>query len=234
MIAMEFNFCSCLFLWFLSPYTTSSASQLCEGPDGDVCCSGYIWNETQNTCTPCTDGFHGRNCTMPCPKQHFGWNCLLKCMCSSENCHHVYGCKRTPSECATGKYGEYCELSCRYPNYGNGCQLFCLCDQVLCDPSSGCPEDYSSLHSIEISTAPVSASSTIYTEVTTEAAPKSTNIPNTDKICAEERGNVNESNSTSLIAGIISLLILAGILLTLYAMAYFHKSRMYSSSRYSD
>ncbi|XP_048771719.2 uncharacterized protein LOC125677625 isoform X2 [Ostrea edulis] len=192
MIAMDFNLCSCLFLWFLSLYITSSASQLCEGPDGEECCYGYVWNEAQNNCTQCTDGFYGRNCTTPCPKPYFGSACLLKCMCSSENCHHVYGCKRIPSE------------------------------------------DYSSLHSIEISTVPVAASSAIYTEVTTEAALRSINIPNTDKICAEEKGNVNENNSTSLIAGIISLLILAGMLLTLYAMAYLHKSHVYSSSTYSE
>ncbi|XP_048771718.2 multiple epidermal growth factor-like domains protein 11 isoform X1 [Ostrea edulis] len=234
MIAMDFNLCSCLFLWFLSLYITSSASQLCEGPDGEECCYGYVWNEAQNNCTQCTDGFYGRNCTTPCPKPYFGSACLLKCMCSSENCHHVYGCKRIPSECATGKYSEYCELSCRYPNYGNRCQLVCPCDEAFCDPSSGCEEDYSSLHSIEISTVPVAASSAIYTEVTTEAALRSINIPNTDKICAEEKGNVNENNSTSLIAGIISLLILAGMLLTLYAMAYLHKSHVYSSSTYSE
>ncbi|XP_056013535.1 multiple epidermal growth factor-like domains protein 10 [Ostrea edulis] len=146
----------------------------------------------------CTDGFYGRDCSIPCPKPFFGWNCQLNCTCSIEDCHHVYGCRRTPLECATGKYGDYCEFSCRYPNYGNRCQLACLCDEVFCDPSSGCAE------------------------ATTEAEPKSTSIFHLDNMCAEEKKNVYESNSTSLIAGIISLLIVAGLLLVLYAMAYLH------------
>ncbi|XP_056013523.1 cell death abnormality protein 1-like [Ostrea edulis] len=178
---MDFNSFSHFFLWFLSPCITSSVSQLCEGPDGKGCCSGYIWNEAQNNCTRCTDGFYGRDCSIPCPKPLFGWDCQLNCKCSSEDCHHVYGCRKTPSE------------------------------------------DYSSLHSSEISTIPASASSTIYNKAATETAPKSTNVPHIDKTCHEESGDINKSNSTSLIAGIISLLIVAGILLILYAMAYLHK-----------
>ncbi|XP_056013528.1 cell death abnormality protein 1-like isoform X2 [Ostrea edulis] len=143
-------------------------------------------------------------------------------MCSSENCHHVYGC-RTPSECPPGKYGDYCEFSCRYPNYGNRCQFFCPCDEAFCDPSSGCADDYSSSHSSEISTVPASASSTIYNEATTEDAPKSTSILHLDNMCEKERGNIYESNSTYLIAGIISLLIVAGLLLVLYAVVYQHQ-----------
>ncbi|XP_056013529.1 scavenger receptor class F member 2-like [Ostrea edulis] len=170
---MDLNLFLCIIVWFLSPYIASSSSQLCAGPGGKVCCSGYVWNEAQNTCTQCMPGFYGSNCTIPCPYPVFGWDCQLKCTCSTEDCHHVYGCKRKVSE------------------------------------------NYSSLQSIEISTEPASASSAIYNEDTTEAAPKSTNISHQDKMCAEERGDAYESNSTSLIAGIISLLIVAGLLLVM-------------------
>ncbi|XP_048771713.2 uncharacterized protein LOC125677621 isoform X1 [Ostrea edulis] len=178
---MDLNLFLCITVWFLSTYITSSSSQLCAGPDGKVCCIGYVWNEAQNTCIQCMTGFYGINCTIPCPYPGFGWDCQLQCTCSNEDCNHVYGWKRKVSE------------------------------------------NYSSLHSIEISTVRASASSTIYNEDTTEAAPKSTNISHQDKMCAEETGDVYESNSTSLIAGIISLLIVAGLLLVLYAIAYLHK-----------
>ncbi|XP_048771707.2 uncharacterized protein LOC125677616 [Ostrea edulis] len=182
MISMDFNLCRCLLLWFLSPYIRSSASQLCEGPDGKVCCWGYVWNEAQHTCIHCMDGFYGRDCSIPCPKPLFDLYCQSICTCSSEDCHHVFGCRKTPSE------------------------------------------DHSSLHTIEISTVPVSASSTIYDEVATQATPKFINIPNTEKMYDEESGDVNESKSTSLIAGIISLLVVAGMLLIVYAMTYLHKA----------
>ncbi|XP_056013524.1 multiple epidermal growth factor-like domains protein 10 isoform X2 [Ostrea edulis] len=154
---MDLNLFLCITVWFLSTYITSSSSQLCAGPDGKVCCIGYVWNEAQNTCIQCMTGFYGINCTIPCPYPGFGWDCQLQCTCSNEDCNHVYGWKRKVSE------------------------------------------------------------------DTTEAAPKSTNISHQDKMCAEETGDVYESNSTSLIAGIISLLIVAGLLLVLYAIAYLHK-----------
>ncbi|XP_048771708.2 multiple epidermal growth factor-like domains protein 10 [Ostrea edulis] len=178
---MDFNLFLCLIVWFLSPYIASSSSQLCGGLGGKVCCNGYIWNEAQNSCTRCRDGFYGRNCTIPCPYPTFGWDCQLECICSSEYCHHAYGCRKTPSE------------------------------------------DYLSLHSIEISTIPTSASRMIYTEATTETVPNSTNIPQMNILRAKEKEAVNESYLTPLIAGIISVLIIAAILLILYVMTYLHK-----------
>ncbi|XP_056013519.1 multiple epidermal growth factor-like domains protein 10 [Ostrea edulis] len=173
---MDLNLFLCLIVLFVSPYIVSSSPRLCESFGRKVCCNGYIWNEAQNSCTRCRGGFYGRNCTIPCPYPTFGWNCQLKCICSSEDCHHTYGCKRTP------------------------------------------PEDYLSLQSIEISTIPASAS-----KATTEAAPKSTNILHMNSMRAQETEAVNESYLTPLIAGIISLLIVAGMLLILYVMTYSHK-----------
>ncbi|XP_048771711.2 uncharacterized protein LOC125677620 [Ostrea edulis] len=180
---MDLSLFSCLIVWFLSPYIASSSSQLCAGPNGKVCCSGYVWNEAQNTCTRCMDGFYDINCNIPCPYPLFGWDCQSKCICSSEDCHHAYGCRRTP------------------------------------------PEYYSSLHSIEITTIPASASSMIHTEARKEAASKSINISHMHNMRAQEKEAVNESYLTPLIAGISSLLIVAGMLLILYAMTYSHKVR---------
>ncbi|XP_056013534.1 uncharacterized protein LOC125677662 isoform X2 [Ostrea edulis] len=158
MISMDFKLFLCLIVCFFSPFIASSSSQLCNSPNGEVCCSGYVWNETQHTCTRCMDGFYGRNCTFRCSYPSFGLDCQLKCICSSEECHHAYGCRRTPSE------------------------------------------DYSSLHSSEISNVPASASNTIYHVDITEAAPKYTNIQHMDNMSTEEKEDVYESKSTSFIA----------------------------------
>ncbi|XP_048771687.2 platelet endothelial aggregation receptor 1-like [Ostrea edulis] len=222
---MDSDLFPCLIFWFLCPYIPSSVSKLCGSRGGIVCCSGYQWNEAQRNCTRCMDGFYGTNCNIPCPYPMFGWRCHLECMCGSEDCHHVYGCRRNTSECAVGKYGEYCELSCRYPNYGNGCQLFCHCNEASCDPSSGCTDSSSTVYSIEPSTSRVSTPRTHFESSThyDEAAPKSTNILQMDKMSDADKGRVYESNSTYLVAGIISLLIVAGILMILCTLTYLHE-----------
>ena len=40
----------------------------------------------------CPAGYYGDNCSFPCPALSYGSGCAEQCSCSSESCHHVYGC----------------------------------------------------------------------------------------------------------------------------------------------
>ena len=40
----------------------------------------------------CPPGYYGDNCSFPCPALSYGSGCVEQCSCSSESCHHVYGC----------------------------------------------------------------------------------------------------------------------------------------------
>nr|XP_034330976.1 multiple epidermal growth factor-like domains protein 6 isoform X1 [Crassostrea gigas] len=123
---------------FVILHAIDTCSQLCEGPGGWKCCSGFFWNITHNKCIPCSDGFYGNGCSQKCPFPTYGVGCLSECYCSNDSCHFVFGCKRSVTDCSTGKTGSYCELFCLYPSYGKECQLECQCKKALCDPVNGC------------------------------------------------------------------------------------------------
>nr|XP_034315597.1 uncharacterized protein LOC109618524 [Crassostrea gigas] len=44
------------------------------------------------TCTDCTPGYYGPNCTIPCRYPGYGPECQKKCSCNMIVCSHVNGC----------------------------------------------------------------------------------------------------------------------------------------------
>nr|XP_022323790.1 uncharacterized protein LOC111124857 [Crassostrea virginica] len=45
-----------------------------------------------STCVPCQIGFYGYNCSDECHPGLYGPLCSWLCKCSSDQCHHTYGC----------------------------------------------------------------------------------------------------------------------------------------------
>nr|XP_022294845.1 multiple epidermal growth factor-like domains protein 6 [Crassostrea virginica] len=92
-------------------------SNLCNSPDGLVCCSGFVWDKIENRCLstvprPCQDGYYGLKCRLRCPIPYFGEGCVLKCNCSEEHCHHVHGCKTSPaSQAEVWRFKFACRVS---------------------------------------------------------------------------------------------------------------------------
>ncbi|XP_078325774.1 uncharacterized protein LOC111103952 [Crassostrea virginica] len=103
-----------------------------------ICPSEFFWNQIQNKCTRCMDGFIGVKCNVQCPPPSYGQECQLECKCHPSDCNHVFGCRRSESDCENGKQGLYCEKSCPYPSYGKECQLLCKCQSQFCDAADGC------------------------------------------------------------------------------------------------
>ncbi|XP_078318065.1 uncharacterized protein LOC111104459 [Crassostrea virginica] len=123
----------------LCSYKIISTSKKNKKPDdGMICPDEYVWNQMQNKCTSCMDGFIGRNCKVQCPPPSYGKKCQLECKCQPTDCHHAFGCRRSESGCVKGKQENFCEKSCPYPSYGQGCQLLCKCKSQFYDPAHGC------------------------------------------------------------------------------------------------
>nr|XP_022293313.1 multiple epidermal growth factor-like domains protein 10 isoform X1 [Crassostrea virginica] len=123
----------------LCSYKIISTSNRNKKPDGGMICPDeYVWNQMQNKCTSCMDGFIGRNCNIQCSPPSYGQECQLECKCQPSDCHHVFGCRRSESDCENGKQGHFCENSCPYPSYGKECQLLCKCKSQFCDAADGC------------------------------------------------------------------------------------------------
>jgi hypothetical protein len=53
---------------------------------------------------------------------------------------------------------------------------------------------------------------------------KSTDIPKMNQICQDVKDDVNESSSPTLFAGIITLLIVAGVLIIFYSLTFLYKT----------
>ncbi|XP_022292637.2 uncharacterized protein LOC111103574 isoform X3 [Crassostrea virginica] len=125
MASCKYKIYHCMIL-VLCSYRILSTSNRNKKPDGGMICPDeYVWNEMQNKCTSCMDGFIGRNCNVKCPPPSYGQECQLECKCQPSVCHHVFGCRRSESDCEIGKQGHFCENSCPYPSYGKECQLLC-------------------------------------------------------------------------------------------------------------
>nr|XP_022295390.1 protein draper-like isoform X2 [Crassostrea virginica] len=117
MALCKWKFYHCMII-VLCSYRILSTSNRNKKPDsGMICPDEYVWNEMQNKCTSCMDGFIGRNCNVKCPPPSYGQECQLECKCQPSVCHHVFGCRRSESDCEIGKQGHFCENSCPYPSY---------------------------------------------------------------------------------------------------------------------
>ncbi|XP_061193467.1 uncharacterized protein LOC133201694 [Saccostrea echinata] len=75
--------------------------QLCTGLDR--CCFGYRWNEHLQSCTKCSVGFYGNECSKKCKYPYYGEDCQHVCNCESETCDFTFGCK---NETATDVFFE--------------------------------------------------------------------------------------------------------------------------------
>ncbi|XP_062589167.1 uncharacterized protein LOC134250843 isoform X2 [Saccostrea cucullata] len=64
--------------------------QGCDGNHG--CCSGSVWNETSQICSPCMDGYVGLNCEKTCLYPKYGFRCQHICNCNQTNCNFSIGC----------------------------------------------------------------------------------------------------------------------------------------------
>nr|XP_022291658.1 uncharacterized protein LOC111102985 isoform X1 [Crassostrea virginica] len=69
----------------------SLGATICKPDVDDLCCSGYIWNNSSGRC----ERYNGPQCAYPCPHPYYGENCLYKCNCTEEHCDFVLGCKPT-------------------------------------------------------------------------------------------------------------------------------------------
>uniref|UniRef100_A0A8W8M830 Uncharacterized protein n=1 Tax=Magallana gigas TaxID=29159 RepID=A0A8W8M830_MAGGI len=72
--------------------------QICQGPNGTMCCFGYEWDQNQSTCIPCKKGYHGKNCDAKCPPLFFGLGCQSQCNCSDKDCDYISGCRQLTEE----------------------------------------------------------------------------------------------------------------------------------------
>lgn len=65
----------------------------------------YLHSITK-TCTDCTPGYYGPNCTIPCRYPGYGPWCQKKCICNMTICSHVNGCSENDLDGAHLKYIE--------------------------------------------------------------------------------------------------------------------------------
>ncbi|XP_078314556.1 uncharacterized protein LOC111103576 [Crassostrea virginica] len=94
---MEFVF----FLLFICTFKRFFC-QDCRGNDGTVvCCGGYHWNSTLQSCQPCRIGFNGPNCSDACVYPGYGKDCQMECNCTKSLCSHIDGCNTSNEELLT-------------------------------------------------------------------------------------------------------------------------------------
>nr|XP_022295704.1 uncharacterized protein LOC111105625 [Crassostrea virginica] len=89
---MEFVF----FLVFICTFKRFFC-QDCRGNDGTVvCCGGYHWNSTLQSCQPCRIGFYGPNCSDACVYPGYGKDCQMECNCTilTVAIHQMKNCSR--------------------------------------------------------------------------------------------------------------------------------------------
>nr|XP_034331679.1 uncharacterized protein LOC105329137 [Crassostrea gigas] len=85
----------------------------------------------------CSIGYTGRGCQR-CPYPTYGNDCKQQCICKSDFCNHIKGCRQLPVRCPVGFTGKYCDKQCSYPQYGIGCQQSCMCSKQRCNVFTGC------------------------------------------------------------------------------------------------
>lgn len=85
----------------------------------------------------CSIGYTGTACQR-CPYPTYGDNCKQRCLCKSDFCNHITGCRQLPDRCPVGFTGKYCDKQCSYPQYGIGCQQSCMCSKQRCNVFTGC------------------------------------------------------------------------------------------------
>ncbi|XP_048768130.2 multiple epidermal growth factor-like domains protein 10 isoform X2 [Ostrea edulis] len=84
------DMCFSLVIILLSCIAMCRTSRSCVG--SRKCCAGFQWNEMEQTCMRCFDGYVGKKCEVPCPYPGYGQTCQQICHCSKDSCNHVYGC----------------------------------------------------------------------------------------------------------------------------------------------
>ncbi|XP_062585800.1 multiple epidermal growth factor-like domains protein 10 isoform X2 [Saccostrea cucullata] len=185
---------------------------------GLQCSYGHEWDYTLEKCVSCKDGFYGADCNTPCSNGRYGKHCELICTCAEQDCHHIYGCKKNPSECEVGKIGLYCELPCPYPAFGKQCQRKCDCGQQHCDTKHGCI-GASTLNKEHITSTRFHVFSSISQKTEENASENLGNHP----MSAIMSENATESTKKVLLTVIMVLMVIASILLVVYVWTFFWK-----------
>ncbi|XP_062615702.1 multiple epidermal growth factor-like domains protein 10 [Saccostrea cucullata] len=57
-----------------------------------ICCEGFRWNITEETCHECKPGYYKHNCSTQCPYPAYGEKCHQKCNCDKSSCNFMNGC----------------------------------------------------------------------------------------------------------------------------------------------
>nr|XP_034319053.1 uncharacterized protein LOC105332632 [Crassostrea gigas] len=67
-------------------------SRVCWGVSGEVCCDGFMLNQSTGICQKCPIGFYNDNCSEKCSPPNYGEDCQSVCQCPDIDCHFGYGC----------------------------------------------------------------------------------------------------------------------------------------------
>nr|XP_022341303.1 uncharacterized protein LOC111135482 [Crassostrea virginica] len=85
---MQLNIC----LTIISLLSNRINAGKCYRNGTEVCCSGYIWNQTTGLCDKCPAGYTGQSCFYKCHYPSYGQECDESCDCPTELCDYLFGC----------------------------------------------------------------------------------------------------------------------------------------------
>ncbi|XP_062581445.1 uncharacterized protein LOC134243231 [Saccostrea cucullata] len=73
-------------------FSVGSSINQCSNTSVKSCCSDFMWNERLKSCTKCSVGYFGVNCTGTCRYPNYGKDCQLRCYCDKMYCNASLGC----------------------------------------------------------------------------------------------------------------------------------------------